>query len=178
MLLDILQQRRSHRHFTTEALTEAQRHQLQEALLRAPSSRGRQPWEFICIDKPEQLQQLAAAKAHGSAFLAQAAMAFVLSADPEISDVWVEDCAVAATCLQLTAQSLGLGSCWAQIRCRDHNGEEGAEDYVRRILGLPSHLCVAAIIGLGHPAEAKEGHFRESLPWHKIHNNGFTPSNP
>jgi len=147
--------------------------QLLEAVLRAPSSRGRNPWEFIVVTDPVQLQALGRAKQHGAEFLAGAPLAIVVAADPERCDVWIEDCAIAAIILQLTATSLGLGSCWAQIRLRPHGDGRTAEAFVREIVELPEHLAVECIVGIGYPAEALRGHLRRSLRYEQIHYGAF-----
>ena len=53
-----------------------------------------------------------------------------------LSDVWIEDCSIAAIIVHLAAESLGLGSCWIQVRNRQHNAETTSEDYVRDVLGI------------------------------------------
>ena len=46
-----------------------------------------------------------------------APLGIVVVADPEVTDVWVEDSSIIATVIHLL-QSLGLGSCWLQVRER------------------------------------------------------------
>jgi nitroreductase len=173
MLLRLLEKRRSIRKFHSKPLKGDEVDALTEALLRSPSSRGRNPWEFLVVTDRELLGKLALAKEHGSAFLAGAPLAVVVCADPQRSDVWVEDCAIASILVQLTAESMGLGSCWAQIRLRPHGDGRSAEDYLRELLGLPDRFVVASIIGIGHPAEARAPHSKESLEYEKIHRNGY-----
>lgn len=168
MFLDLLRQRRSTRHFTSQPLTSAQISRLSEALLRAPTSRGLNPWRFVIIDDPQLLTQLAKAKAHGAEFLAKAPLAVAICADPSVSDVWVEDCAIAAIILQLTAESMGLGSCWAQMRLRFAANGRCAEEKVREVLNLPQRWHVDCIVGIGQPAHHLPGHPVSSLPTEKI----------
>jgi len=172
-MLELLRRRRSIRKFQPRPVAAETQQQLIEAVLRSPSSRGRNPWEFIVVDDTALLTKLAACKRHGSAFLAAAPLAVVVAADPRKSDVWIEDCAIAAIILQLTAASLGLGSCWAQIRLRDHDDNISAEDYIRRLLGLPEELRVEAVVGIGYPAEEKPGHSSTSLLSGQVHHNFF-----
>jgi nitroreductase len=94
-------------------------------------------------------------------------------ADPARCDVWIEDCAIAATILHLAAESLGLGSCWVQIRQRPHGDGRSAEEYVREVLGLPESLVLECIIGIGYPACSLPGHPRVSLAFDKVHRNRF-----
>jgi len=172
-MLDILQKRRSIRKFAPRPVESAQLEALIEAVLRSPSSRGRNPWEFVVVTDPAILRALSQAKPHGAEFLAGAPLAVIIAADPECCDVWVEDCAIAAIILQLTAVSLGLGSCWAQIRLRPHGDGRSAEAYVREVVGLPANLAVDSIIGIGYPGETKQGHARSSLPFDKVHRERF-----
>lgn len=173
MLLSLLEKRRSIRKFQSKLLKAEEVDLLVEALLRSPSSRGRNPWEFVVVTDPKILEKLSRAKEHGSAFLKGAPLAVVVCADPERSDVWVEDSAIASIIVQLTAESMGLGSCWAQIRLRSHGDGRSAEEYLRQVLNLPDHYVVASIIGIGHPEERPPGHPRESLLSEKIHFNGY-----
>ena len=114
-------------------------------------------------------QQLANCKPHGAAFLAEAPLNVVIAADPALSDVWVEDCAIAASLLQLAAQSLGLGSCWCQVRLRQHQDGRPASEVVREILELPAEWEVVAIIGIGVPAETRPPVEAVPLPRDRCH---------
>ncbi|WP_305045831.1 nitroreductase family protein [Geoalkalibacter sp.] len=173
MVLDLLKQRRSIRAFKSDPLTPEEIDTLTEALLRSPSSRGRNPWEFILVTDPDLRDKLAQAKAHGAEFLREAPLAVAVVADPGKCDVWIEDCAIAAILLQMTAESLGLGSCWAQMRLRSHKDGRSSQEHLKEILQLPEVYQVLAVIGIGHPAEPKIGHRREDLPWNKIHRQRF-----
>lgn len=175
-MLDILRQRRSVRVFQPAAVSDEQVEQLVEAVLRSPSSRGFQPWEFIVTRDSELIGKLSLAKAQGSAFLARSPLVFVIAADTGKSDVWVEDCSIAATILQLTAESIGLGSCWAQIRNRAHDSSQSADGYLKELLGLPDHIAVECIIGIGCPAEDKIPHPEDSLRRSQVHFDGYTSS--
>jgi nitroreductase len=154
-MIELLRKRRSIRKFTAERVAPELVETLIEAALRSPSSRGINPWEFVLIDDSETLLKLSGAKQHGSEFLKGAPLAIVVCADTAKSDVCIEDCSIAAIIIQLTAVSLGLGSCWAQIRNRKHDREKSSEAYVRELLGLPEHILVETILGIGHPAEKK-----------------------
>lgn len=174
--LELLRKRRSIRQFTPEPLTSAQLECLQEIALRSPSSRALMPWHFIFVTAADTLHALSQAKTHGSAFLQQCALAVVICADPQRSDVWIEDCAVAATLLHLGATDLGLGSCWVQIRERQHDEDTDAGTYVRALLQIPAQMLVHTIIGIGNPAEEKDGHAAAALPAERIHLNRFSPN--
>ena len=170
-MIEILRARRSIRKFTTEKIDPPTVETIIEAALRAPSSRGINPWEFILVDDPETLIKLSTAKQHGSGFLKNAPLAIVVCADSTKSDVWIEDCSIAAIIIQLTAVSLGLGSCWAQMRNRQHDYELSSEAYIQNLLGLPEHIKVECVIGIGHPDEGKLPVSVDKLQRDKIKNN-------
>lgn len=128
---------------------------LQEAVLRAPSSRGLRPWRFAFVTDRAKLDELSRCKPQYGEFLADASLGVVVAADEALTDMWVEDCSIAATILQLTATSLGLGSCWIQVRGRDHGDGTSAEEYVREVVGLEEGLRVECILSIGFPAEEK-----------------------
>ncbi|MGA1845679.1 nitroreductase family protein [Deferribacter abyssi] len=168
-MIELLRKRRSIRQFQDKPIEAEKIEILKEAILRSPSSRNLTPWEFIFVDDKNILKQLSTAKAHGSSFIKSASLAVVIIADTNKSDVCIEDCSIAAITLQYTAESLGLGSCWAQIRLREHNNEISAEDYVKNVLNIPRNYMIECIIGIGYPAEKKEGHPKNSLQYNKIH---------
>lgn len=170
-MIELLRKRRSIRKFTAEKIAPADVETLIETALRAPTSRGINPWEFILVDDPDTIADLSRAKQHGSEFLKGAPLAIVVCADTTRSDVWVEDCSIAAILIQMTAVSLGLGSCWAQIRNRAHDSSSSAEEYIRGLLGLPAHIAVETVIGVGHPAERKAPVAAGKLQREKIRHN-------
>jgi nitroreductase len=132
---------------------------------------GYNPWEFVVVDDTGLLVKLSAAKTHGSTFIKGAPLGIVVCADPERSTVWVEDASIACTYIQLAAESLGLGSCWIQIRERMHDQTRTAEAYVSELLHLPKKLKVEAMIAIGYPDEQKAPHPRENLLYAKVHQN-------
>lgn len=169
MFMSLLRKRRSIRRFLDRPVEKETLDLLVEAGLRAPSSRGVNPWHFVVVTDRGMLGRLAQAKEHGSAFLKNAAAGIVVCADASKSDVWVEDAAIATTIIHLAAASLGLGSCWIQIRERMHAPQQTAEAYVAEQLRLPAALKVEAIVALGHPDESKTPHARESLRDAQVH---------
>lgn len=166
-MLDILRNRRSARKFTEAKIPAQIINLLQEALLRSPTSKNNRPWEFIFVTEPSLLSQLAQCKPHGAAFLKNAPLAVVIVANADQSDVWIEDCSIAAITLQYAAQSFDLGSCWVQVRKRKHDSQRSAEEVVQQILNLPATQKVASIIGIGYRAEQRDGVPKENLDFHK-----------
>jgi len=169
MFISLIQKRRSIRKFQEKQVEAQKIDTLIEAALRSPSSMGRNPWEFILVTEQALLEKLSTAKPHGSAFLKNAQLGIVICADPDKSDVWVEDASIAAIFLQLAAESIGLASCWTQMRERMHDQTKTAGDYVAEILDIPPKLKVECIIAMGYPDEEKPPHKKEELQYDKVY---------
>jgi nitroreductase len=172
-MIESLRKRRSIRKYTEKVIEPEKIEILKEALLRSPSSRSFDPWEFIFIDDRDLLKQLAKCKPHGAGFLEGAALGIVVCADEHKSDVWIEDCSIASILVQMVAQSIGLGSCWIQIRNRSFDDQMTSEDYIRKLLNIQGGIKVESIIALGYPAEKKEPAPRESLKYEKVRFNSY-----
>ena len=91
-----------------------------------------------------------------------------MCADENESDVWIEDCSIASIILQLAGLSLGLGSCWIQIRNRMYSDDMSSEDYIREVLNLSKNLRVDSMISFGYPDEEKSPVPKEQLDYQKI----------
>jgi nitroreductase len=168
MFIDLLRSRRSVRKFENRPVERGKLDILVESMLRSPSSANRAPWAFIVVTDAQKLLQLSKAKTSGSSFLRDAPLAIVVCADSERSDVWVEDASIASLIVHLAATDLGLGSCWVQIRLREHDREQSAQDYVAEVLGLREGTVVESIVAIGYPAERKPGHPESSLSYDKV----------
>lgn len=173
-MIELLRRRRSIRSYTTDTVEPEMVRTLVEALLRAPTSRNLKPWSFIVVEDRDLLGKLSESKEHGSSFLRQAPLGIVICGDPRVSDVWTEDCSIAAILVQTVAQSLGLGSCWIQIRQRRHDENSTADDYIRNLLGIPEPVQVECIVAIGHPSIAREPVPASDLDYHKVKRNRFS----
>jgi nitroreductase len=172
-MIELLRNRRSIRKYTNKSIEPEKIEILKEAVLRSPSSRNFDPWEFIFVDNREILKQLALCKPQGPKFLERAALGVVICADEQKSDVWIEDCSIASILLQMVAQSIGLGSCWIQVRQRAYDETITSEDYIKDLLNLPGSMKVESIISLGYPAEKREPVPKEDLKYGKIRLNSY-----
>jgi nitroreductase len=172
-MIELLRNRRSIRKYTDKSIEPEKIELLKEAVLRSPSSRNFYPWEFIFVDDREILKQLALCKPHGAKFLEHAALGIVICADKQKSDVWIEDCSIASILLQMAAQSIGLGSCWIQIRKRAYDETTTSEDYIKDLLNMPGNMKVESIISLGYAAEKREPVPKEKLKYEKIRLNSY-----
>jgi nitroreductase len=169
MFMKLLEKRRSIRKYTDQAVGPEKIKTLMEAALRSPSGRGINPWEFVVVEDRQTLTKLAEAKQSGAAFLKGAPLGIVVCANPEKSDTFVEDASIASIIIQLAAESLGLGSCWIQMRNRFHRDGRPAQEHIEQLLDIPENCIVESVIGVGYPAETKAPHSRESLNFEKVH---------
>lgn len=172
---EVVTQRRSIRKFISQPVEKAKIDQILEAALRAPSAKNGRPWEFVVVDDPQVLDQLSTARPAGSGFLKGAAVAVVICADPQKSGPWIEDATISAIYIQLSAQALGLASCWSQMRGREHDEQKTkmATAYVAELLGLPAGLEVECIVGIGYADEIKKPCERKDLLFDRISYNKF-----
>lgn len=170
---DLIVQRRSHRKFTDIKPTEEQVKAIMRAALMAPTSKGTHSYEFVVVDDAETLQALSNSKDRGAEFLANAPLGIVVAADPAVSDVWVEDASVAATMMLLQAEDLGLGGCWIQIRKRNDEQGNNAEENVRKILNIPEQYGICCIVAIGNKGSERKPQNEEKLLWEKVHNGKF-----
>ena len=172
-MIELLRNRRSIRKYTDKSIEQEKIEILKEAVLRSPSSRNIDPWEFIFVDDRELLRKLALCKPHGSRFLERAALGIVVCADSEKSDVWIEDCSIASILVQMVAQSMDLGSCWIQIRRRMYDDKTTSEDYIRSLLDIPGRMKIESIVAIGYPAESREPLKRHELKDDKVRFNSY-----
>jgi nitroreductase len=172
-MIELLRDRRSIRTYLDRPIEAEKIELLKEAVLRAPSSRNIHPWEFVFVDDRTMLKKLSACKPHGAAFLKGAPLGIVICGDDTRSDVWVEDCSIASILVQMAAQSVGLGSCWIQVRKRMHDDQISAEHYIRNVLSIPEHVRVESIVAVGYPAERRTPLPAEELKTSKVHLNRF-----
>ena len=158
--------RRSVREYTTQAVDERTIDRLIAAAIHAPNAVNQQPWTFAVVRDQKLLDRVSqVAKAHMLAGPHAAGFRSHLS-DPKfhifyhapvlilISAVkqgpWiVEDCALAAENLMLSAYASGLGSCWIGFAQGYLNTAEG-----KKAVGLAEACVPIAPIIVGHPKSA------------------------
>ena len=163
---DLIRNRRSMRKFTDEELTQDQVLTLLKAALMAPSSKRSNCWQFIVVDDKDTLEKLSFCKESGAAFVKDAALAIVVTADPLASDVWIEDASIASIMIQ-------LGSCWVQVRERFTANGTPANEYIHELLDLPLQLQVLSVIAIGHKGMERKPFDESHLQWEKVHINKF-----
>lgn len=170
-MLDLLMNRRSIRKYKDKAIEKDKIQKLLKGVLTSPSGRNIRPWELIIVDDKDKLALLGASRGGASRALTNAPLAMVILADPNATDVWIEDASIVSIITQLMAQSLGLSSCWIQVRERIAVDNKTVEDYVKEVLDIPENYKVESMVAIGYPDEEKSPHSEEKLPFHKVHFN-------
>lgn len=171
--IELIKNRRSCRIFKSTPIESEKIDTLTKAALWSPTSKNNRSWEFVWVDDVNLLEKLSKCKPHGAEFMAKAPLALVIFGNPLKGDVWVEDTAIAATLVQLTAEDLGLGSCWIQVRLRDHDSNLSSNDYCKQLLNAPEHLETASIIAIGYKEKERAPYSDEHLTMERVHKNGF-----
>ena len=166
---DMLFTRHSIRKYTDEPIDGEHVKLLLEAALLAPSGKSVRPWEFVVVEDKEVLAKMSECRPFGSGPVAKCKLAIVVCGDPGKTDVWVEDCTIAATYIQLQAEALGLGSCWIQMRGRFDKDNNDSADLIRELLDIPGEQQVECIIVLGHKDEVRRPVDHDKLLWEKVH---------
>ena len=166
---DLLIKRRSIRKFKDELLLPEETELILKAALLAPTSKNSHSWQFIVVEDKEILQELAKCKPQASNFIEDCALAVVVLGNSLVSDVWIEDASIASIAMQLQAEDIGVGSCWVQVRERDHNENISAADYIRNILEVPMPYEVLSIITFGKKQKERRPNNVENLTWENVH---------
>lgn len=173
-ILNTILHRRSVRQYTEEAIPEEKINSILYAGLAAASSKNRRPWEFIVVRDKDTLYKLGECRNGAANLLHKCDTAIVITADSEMVDVWVEDCASAMTQMHLAADALGVGSCWLQVRLRSTpDGSCETQAFVRALLGIPERYGVMGILTLGMPASHPGSRTVDDLLLGKIHRERF-----
>lgn len=169
-MIDLLKTRRSIRVYEDKKIDKESVELILKAALLSPSSKGRRPWSFIVVSNKEVLNSLSRCRTKGGGpFIKNSSDAIVVISDKsKTEDVWIEDCAIATTIMQLEAHKLGIGSCWVQIRNRMHDDEKTAEEYIKELLNIEDNYAVECILSLGYSAENKKSYSDDDLDWEKV----------
>ena len=166
---DLVQKRRSHRKFTEQPIDGDDVKLILRAGLMSPTSKSCRAWHFIVVEDPQKIQQISEAKELGGAFLKGAPLLIVVTGPASENDCWIEDGSIAAFSMQMQAEDLGLGSCWAQMRNRGLTDGTSATTVIQGILGLPEEQLVLCVLGIGHASDERKLQDEEKLRWEHVH---------
>ena len=123
----------------------------------APSSRNSKSTAFMIVEDKDTLCALSQMRDSGSALIEGAQAAIIVLGDDSKTDLWVDNCAISATFVQLTVTAMDLVSCWVHVNARPRlkNQPDGAkaEDYVSQLLGIKENLHPYCVIAIGYPKD-------------------------
>lgn len=162
--LELLKSRRSIRKYKSTPVEDEKIEKCIEAARWAPSASNKQPWEFIIV-KDEKMRKKFAELHPYAKFVAESPVVFVPLTNPEIHPKYhMSDTGSTIMHFMIEAHSLGLATCWA--------GVIGAsfEPELKKLLNIPDHLNIMAIVALGYPDQARESSRKpmdELIHWEK-----------
>ena len=172
-LKEILHKRRSTRKFLPTLPEKEKLERIVEMALSAPSSRNTRSTRLMVVTDKSLLEKMSGMRDYGSAFMKDATAAIVVMGDKEASDLWLDNCVITATILQLAVVDEGMASCWVHINDRpclkDEPEGRKADDYLRELLDLPERYGLLCAVALGYsdfeakPLPAYEG--EERVMW-------------
>jgi len=152
-LLSIIRKRRSVRKYLKKDLPDFLLDKIFESTRFAPSAGNYQPWEFIVVKSEDMKKDLIAA-AYNQNWMIEAPVFIIACVNMRLAAAvygergarlyGIQAVACAIENMLLTAESLGLGTCWVGAF---------SEVVVGRILECPEYVRPCAIITVGYPAE-------------------------
>ena len=155
--LEVIEKRHSVRKYSDQPVDKAILDAIVRVAQTAPSSRNSKSSVFMIVEDRDTLDALSQMRDYGSALLTGAQAAIVVLGDETKTDLWVDNCAISATFIQLAVTAMDLVSCWVHINGRPcvRLEPEGAKagDYVRNLLGIKDGLTPYCVIAIGYPEE-------------------------
>lgn len=153
--LELIEKRRSVRKYADRPVEKELLETIVKVAQTAPSSRNSKSSAFMIIEDKDTLEALAAMRDYGSGLIAGAPAAIVVLGDESKTDLWVDNCAISATFIQLAVTAMDLVSCWVHCntrpRLKDEPDGAKADDYVSALLGLKEGIHPYCIVAIGHP---------------------------
>ena len=155
--LEVIEKRHSVRKYSDKPVGRELLDAIVKVAQTAPSSRNSKSTAFMIIEDRDTLDALSQMRDYGSALLSGAQAAIVVLGDDSKTDLWVDNCAISATFIQLAVTAMDLVSCWVHINGRpcvrlEPDGSK-AEEYVRNLLGVKDGLRPYCAIAVGYPTE-------------------------
>ena len=151
----LLRNRRSIRKFSERKADRALLREIVEEVAEyAPSSRNSRSTRFLIVDDVDAIARISEMRDYGSAFVKGAPCVVFVMGDRTKSDLWRENCAIAATLLLVSLVDRGLAGCWVHVdgrprRKAEPQGEQAAE-YLRTFLPIPAECEVLCAVACGY----------------------------
>jgi len=162
MISSIIKSRRSVRRYLEKDVSDDLLEKVLDSARYAPSAGNYQPWEFIVVRNRSLRSDLVEAS-YKQTWMLEAPVFIIVCINNRVAGMYgerglrlygIQSVAAAMQNMFLTAESLGLGTCWVG---------RFSEIIVARILQCPEYVRPCAIITLGYPAERPSMPPREDL---------------
>ncbi|NFK80119.1 nitroreductase [Clostridium botulinum] len=166
-----IRSRRSIRKYIDKPIEDEKIMEIIESARLAPSGSNTQPWHFIVV-KSDITREKLAKVSHNQEWMMAAPVFIVCVADirsrikedielslnesspqQELKQI-IRDTSIAIEHLVLSAENLGLGTCWVAWFTQEE---------IRPILNIPSDKYVVSIITIGYPNESPKARPRKKL---------------
>jgi nitroreductase len=156
--LEVVEKRHSVRRYADKPVEREILDAIVKVAQTAPSSRNSKSSAFMIIEDRDTLDALSQMRDYGASPLKSAQAAILVMGDVSKTDLWIDNCAISATFIQLAVTAMDLVSCWIHINARpvlkDEPEGAKAEDYVRNLLGIKDGLNPYCLVTIGYPEEA------------------------
>ena len=177
-VLQAISDRRSHRAYRKEQLSEEMLSAILRAGLESPSARNRQPWQFSVVQNADLIQEVhdEAAKVMGKGgsprfsdpdfqiFYHAPTVIFLFG---ERDFPWTQvDCGIAVENIALAAEGLGVGSVILGLPKPAFMGDRAQE--LRDRLDCPEGYDFVIALALGYSTDTKEAHDLRNEKIHRI----------
>ena len=155
--LEVIEKRHSVRKYADRPVEKELLDAIVKVAQTAPSSRNSKSSAFMIIEDRDTLDALSQMRDYGASPLKSAQAAIIVMGDESKTDLWVDNCAISATFIQLAITAMDLVSCWIHINGRpclkDEPQGAKSEDYVRELLGIREGLRPYCAVAIGYPEE-------------------------
>ena len=155
--LQVIEKRKTFRKYSDRPVEREILDAIVKVAQTAPSSRNSKSSAFMIIEDRDTLDALSQMRDYGAAPLKGAQAGILVLGDTTKTDLWVDNCAISATFIQLAVTAMDLCSCWVHIngRVRFKAEPDGpkAEAYVSELLGIKEGLRPYCAIAIGYPEE-------------------------
>jgi nitroreductase len=155
--LQVIEKRKTFRKYSEKPVERELLDAIINVAQTAPSSRNSKSTAFMIVEDRDTLDALSQMRDYGASPLKSAQAAILVMGDPSKTDLWVDNCAISATFIQLAVTSMDLVSCWIHINkrpvLRDEPDGASSDDYVVDLLGIKEGLKPYCIVAIGYPEE-------------------------
>ena len=155
--LEVIEKRKSVRKYADRPVEREVLEAIVKVAQTAPSSRNSHSSAFMILEDKDVIEALSLMRDYGASPLKSAQAAIVVMGDTSKTDLWVDNCAISATFVQLAVTAMDLVSCWIHVngrpRYKDEPQKGSAEDYVSELLGLTDGMKPYCVVAIGYPEE-------------------------